>query len=52
MNTPGVEVRLEYPRQSSTKNSFRALYKYVSKIILVPNRNITLKILLDTKLLL
>ena len=37
MNTPGVESRLEYPRQSSAENSFRALYKYVSKNILSPN---------------
>lgn len=37
MKPPGVEVRLEVPRQVPAENSFRALYKYVSKTILVPN---------------
>ena len=26
MNTPGVEVHLEVPRQVATKNNFRAVY--------------------------
>lgn len=26
MNTPGVEVRLEVPRQVAAKNNFRAVY--------------------------
>lgn len=37
MKPPGVEVRLEYPRQSAAENSFRAVYKYSYKNISTPN---------------
>lgn len=37
MKPPGVEVRLEYPRQVLAENSFRAVYKYISKHTVLPN---------------
>lgn len=33
MNTPGVKVRLEVPRQVAAKNSFRAVYNITIKNI-------------------
>ena len=37
MKPPGVEVCLEYPRQSAAENNFRAVYKYSYKNISTPN---------------
>lgn len=39
MNTPGVEVRLELPRQVLAENSFRAVYKYSYKNSSTPNKH-------------